>query len=100
MPRGRITAVIGGVTSDAGLMMDRVRYLRDNNYSQCRARELAARHHQFTYQPADAERFFEMLLPLADKAAQGPAMGCGLQYRDVTFVTRSRLAPTFTRPEL
>jgi soluble lytic murein transglycosylase len=62
-------AVIGQVTSDAGLMMDRARYLRANNY-EVSARQLAARQHAFVYQPADAERFYEMLLTLANDAAQ------------------------------
>jgi soluble lytic murein transglycosylase len=61
--------VIGQVTSDAGLMMDRARYLRDRNYPQA-ARDLAARQHNFTYRPADPERFYEMLLLLANDAAQ------------------------------
>ena len=34
----RYQAVIGQVTSDAGLMMDRARYLRDRGYGQARAR--------------------------------------------------------------
>ena len=62
-------AVMGTVTSDAGLMMDRARWLRANNYDQA-ARQLAARPHQFVYAPADAERFFDMLLLLAGEAAQ------------------------------
>ncbi len=62
-------AVTGMVTSDAGLMMDRARYLRANNYEQA-ARQLAARPHQFVYTPADPERFFDMLLALANGAAQ------------------------------
>ena len=62
-------AVTGMVTSDAGLMMDRARWLRANNYGQA-ARQLAARPHQFIYQPADAERFYDMLLTLAGEAAQ------------------------------
>jgi len=62
-------AVIGSVTSDAGLMMDRARYLRANNYPEA-ARQLVARPHSFTYQPADAERFYDMLLTLANDAAQ------------------------------
>ena len=61
--------VIGQVTTDAGLMMDRARYLRARNYPQA-ARDLAARQHNFTYQPADPERFFDMLLTLANDAAQ------------------------------
>jgi soluble lytic murein transglycosylase len=62
-------SVMGTVTSDAGLMMDRARWLRANNYDQA-ARQLAARPHQFVYPPADPERFFDMLLLLAGEAAQ------------------------------
>jgi soluble lytic murein transglycosylase len=65
----RYAAVIGSVTRDAGLMMDRARYLRANNYDQA-ARDLAARQHNFTYRPADPERFYDMLLVLANDAAQ------------------------------
>jgi len=52
----RYQAVIGSVTTDAGLMMDRARYLRDHNYNNS-AQDLAARTHRFTYKPADPERF-------------------------------------------
>ena len=57
------------VTNDAGLMMDRARYLRDANW-QDSARQLFARNYTFTYRPADAERFMDMMLLLADGAAQ------------------------------
>ena len=57
------------VTSDAGLMMDRARYLRDANWEDS-ARQLFARNYTFTYRPADAERFMDMMLLLADGAAQ------------------------------
>jgi len=60
----RYTAVISNVTRDAGLMMDRARWLRANNYSSS-AQQLAAREHDFTYKPADPERFMEMLIQLA-----------------------------------
>ena len=63
----RYRAVIGTVTSDAGLMMDRARYLRDHNYSSA-AQDLGARTHHFAYKPSDPERFYEMLLLLADDA--------------------------------
>lgn len=63
----RYRAVMGTVTSDAGLMMDRARYLRDHNYNSA-AQDLGARTHHFTYKPADPERFYEMLLLLADDA--------------------------------
>ena len=64
----RYQAVIGGVTRDAGLMMDRARYLRAHDFGRS-AQQLAAREHDFTYKPADPERFYEMLLILADDAA-------------------------------
>ena len=64
----RYSAVIGSVTTDAGLMMDRTRWLRANNF-QAAAQQLAARDHNFTIRPADPERFFEMLILLAGDAA-------------------------------
>ena len=57
------------VTNDAGLMMDRARYLRDANWESS-ARDLFARNFNFTYRPADPERFMEMMILLADGAAQ------------------------------
>lgn len=65
----RYARVIGSVTSDAGLMMARARYLRDHNYGRS-AEDLAARAHHFIYKPADPERFYEMLILLAGDAAQ------------------------------
>jgi soluble lytic murein transglycosylase len=64
----RYQAVIGSVTSDAGLMMDRARYLRDHNFENA-AQDLAAREHHFVYKPADPERFYDMLLLIAGDAA-------------------------------
>jgi soluble lytic murein transglycosylase len=64
----RYRAVIGSVTTDAGLMMDRARYLRDHHFGNA-ADDLAARTHHFAYKPADAERFYDMLLLLAGDAA-------------------------------
>ncbi|MGZ2411412.1 peptidoglycan lytic transglycosylase [Sphingomonas sp. F9_3S_D5_B_2] len=61
--------VINSVTTDAGLMMDRARYLRARGYSEA-AQQLAARPHKFVYRPADVERFYELLLSLANDAAQ------------------------------
>lgn len=66
----RYQAVMGQVTTDAGLMMDRARYLRDANWEHA-ARQLFARDHNFTYRPADPERFMDMQIQLADGAAQG-----------------------------
>ena len=71
---GRYAAVMGSVTSDAGLMMDRARYLRAHNYSRA-AEDLAARTHHFVYKPADPERFLEMLQMLADDAADSRDWG-------------------------
>jgi soluble lytic murein transglycosylase len=66
---GRYQAVIGSVTTDAGLMMDRARYLRAHNFDQA-ARDLGARSHNFVYRPTDPDRFYDMLLLLANDAAQ------------------------------
>ncbi|MEO7602296.1 MAG: lytic transglycosylase domain-containing protein [Sphingomicrobium sp.] len=65
----RYRSVIGQVTSDAGLMMDRARHLRANNFGVA-ARQLAGRQHQFIHRPADVERFYEMLLLIAGEAAE------------------------------
>jgi soluble lytic murein transglycosylase len=62
-------AVISQVTSDPGLMMDRARYLRGNGFEQA-ARDLTARQHKFLYPAADPDRFYDMLLTLANDAAQ------------------------------
>ncbi len=64
----RYQAVTGQVTSDAGLMMDRARYLRDNGYVQA-SRDLFARTHNFTYRPANPERFLDMMSLLVREAA-------------------------------
>jgi soluble lytic murein transglycosylase len=62
-------AVIGQVTSDPGLMMDRARYLRASGSEQA-ARDLVGRQHAFVYPAADPGRFFDLLLTLANDAAQ------------------------------
>ena len=63
----RYQAVSGSVGRDAGLMMDRARYLRANNYGAA-AQQLTAREHQFTYKPADPERFYDLLMLTAGDA--------------------------------
>jgi len=63
----RYQAVMGRVTSDAGLMMDRARWLRSNNYNAA-AEQLLAREHNFTMRPADPERFMDMQIQLAGDA--------------------------------
>jgi soluble lytic murein transglycosylase len=61
-------AVESQVPTDAGLLMDRLRFLKDTYNNVAGARWLAARPHNFTYRPADTERFYEMLLILARAA--------------------------------
>lgn len=64
----RYRPLMASVTSDAGLMMDRARYLRDAGYEHS-AQQLFARPHNFTYRPADPERLYEMMLLLSTSAA-------------------------------
>ena len=61
-------AASGRLASDAGLLMDRIRYFRDAG-SESGARQLAARPHDFVDRPSDPERFYEMLVLLARAAA-------------------------------
>jgi soluble lytic murein transglycosylase len=61
-------AVESQVATDAGLLMDRLRFLKDTYGNVAGARWLAARPHRFTYRPADPERFYDMLLVLARAA--------------------------------
>ena len=63
----RFNAVAGQVSTDAGLLMDRARYLRDTGRESA-ARQLAARPHNFTQRPTDVERFYEMMVILAQGA--------------------------------
>ena len=65
----RYRAVHHRVGSDAGLMMDRARYFRDAN-NESAARSLFAQPHAFAERPADPDRFYEMLLLLAQGAAE------------------------------
>ena len=60
--------VMGSVTTDAGLMIDRARYLRDANW-ETPARQLVARPHNFTSRPVDPEKWMELQLLLARGAA-------------------------------
>ena len=61
-------AVDAQTASDAGLLMDRLRFLKDTYNNAAGARLLAARPHNFTYRPADVERFYDMLLTLGRDA--------------------------------
>ena len=61
-------AVESQVPSDAGLLMDRLRFLKDTYGNVSGARWLAARPHNFTHRPADVERFYDMLLVLGRAA--------------------------------
>ena len=65
----RYQAVIGSVTTDAGLMMDRARYLRGSGWDSS-AQQLFARQRSLAYRPADVDRFLEMMLMLAGAAAE------------------------------
>ena len=55
------------ISADSGLLMDRLRYLRDGG-NETMARQLAGQPHHFTEKPADPERWYEMLLLLANGA--------------------------------
>ncbi|MGN6155035.1 MAG: lytic transglycosylase domain-containing protein [Sphingomicrobium sp.] len=57
------------ISADSGLLMGRLRYLRDGG-NESSARQLASQPHHFTETPADPERWYEMLLLLANGAAQ------------------------------
>ena len=61
-------AVEAQVPTDAGLLMDRLRFLKDTYGNVSGARWLAARPHNFIHRPADPERFYEMLLVLTRSA--------------------------------
>ena len=61
-------AVMSQVTSDAGLMFDRARYLRDASWEPA-ARQLFARQHAFTARPVDPERFLDLMVALARGAS-------------------------------
>ena len=61
-------AVIGQVITDAGLMQDRVRYLRAANWHPA-ARQLLARPHRFTHLPVDPGRWLELKRIVAEEAA-------------------------------
>ena len=64
----RYQPLMASVTSDAGLMMDRARFLRDNGFENS-ARQLFARPRNLIYRPTDPGRFYEMMLLLAGGAA-------------------------------
>ncbi|HVF84118.1 MAG TPA: lytic transglycosylase domain-containing protein [Sphingomicrobium sp.] len=65
----RYNRVMGQVTQDAGLMQDRARYLRDANWDAA-ARQLLARPHSFVHRPVDADKWYELLLSMAQGAAR------------------------------
>ena len=60
--------VMAQVTSDAGLMQDRVRYLREAG-SSAAARQLLARPHRFTYLPVDPGMWLELKRIVAQEAS-------------------------------
>jgi soluble lytic murein transglycosylase len=64
----RYQPLMANVTSDAGLMMDRARYLRDSGFEHA-ARQLFSRPRNLVHRPTDPARFYEMMLLLARGAA-------------------------------
>jgi soluble lytic murein transglycosylase len=56
------------ISADAGLLMGRLRYMREAN-NEAAARSLAAQPHAFAERPADPDRWYEMMLLLAQGAA-------------------------------
>ena len=64
----RYQPLMTSVTIDAGLMMDRARYLRDSGHEHA-ARQLFARGRNLVHRPSDPGRFYEMMLLLARGAA-------------------------------
>jgi soluble lytic murein transglycosylase len=64
----RYQPLMATVVTDAGLMMDRARYLRDNGFESA-AQQLFARPRTLVHRPADPQRFMEMMLLLAQGAA-------------------------------
>jgi soluble lytic murein transglycosylase len=61
-------SVAAQVAGDAGLLMDRARYLRDTG-NEASARYLMARPHSFTERPANAEAYLELATALSRGAA-------------------------------
>lgn len=61
-------AVAAQVASDAGLLMDRTRYLRDTG-NEASARFLMARTHSFTARPANPQTYLELATAVARGAA-------------------------------
>ena len=78
--------LIQSVVRDAGLMMDRARYLREIG-SERSAQQLFARQRNLAYRPADPDRFLDMMLTLARGAADagdhGTAYNIARQVDDV-----------------
>ena len=70
----RYQPVIGQVTSDAGLMMDRARYLRDNDWESA-ARQLFARHHSFHLPPSRLRALLGHAVPARRRSGAGRATG-------------------------
>lgn len=65
---GRLAQAGAGASSDAGLLLDRARWLRDGNQGAA-ARALFAQPRQLATRPTDVEKWYEMMLVLARGAA-------------------------------
>ena len=93
----RYQAVMGQVTTDAGLMMDRARYLRDANWEHS-ARQLFARDHNFNIaqRTRSASSTCRSSLPTAPrKTASGPSPTTS-PARRTTFSRQVSTCPTNT----
>ena len=85
-----------------GLMMDRARYLRANNYEQAAAQTSPPGSTSSSITPADPDRFYDMLPDAGERRGAGPAMADGLQHhaasRRCTSGGHRRRRPTDRRP--
>jgi soluble lytic murein transglycosylase len=64
----RLAQLAGSADGDPGLLMDQANWLRETSQSLA-ARNLLARPHRFTSQPADVEKWYEAMLTMARAAA-------------------------------
>ena len=89
----RYQPVIGQVTSDAGLMMDRARYLRDSGYRAGRPAAVRPAA-QFHPPPGRSRALLEMMLLLAQRRGARPAVAHRLRHRPPGRRRLPRRAPT------
>ena len=92
-PKACYQAVMGQVTTDAGLMMDRARYLRASNYRAGRARPCRAPA-QFHLPARRPRAFLRHAADARERCGPGPAVGYRLQYRPAPRATLCPPGPT------